>query len=508
MGSVRIFAAAAVSFILALCGDAAAEDGRWTRAETPHFIVYSDLGNRVRASAAQLEHFDAWLRFLLGVHTEPANKLEVYLFGGENGLSLVWPGVSSDVRGFYEATPEQTAAFALYRTSGFGDQTVLFHEYAHHFMLQYFAGAYPKWFVEGFAEFVSTTTFDRNEAYVGASTPARVRQLNQDAWMPLDRMLKGDIRGDDIFRFYAQSWLMTHYVWLDQTKKAAFARYVAALRAGGDPIASFQPAFGETLDQFDTDLRHHLDAGITRYGVPFPQKDEPTITVTALPRSADALLPILARLRRPPTDPDDHDDHDDLTHLAQDAITAAAHYPDNPMAQRVHAWGLLLNGDRTGARAILEPRIGADPNDAEALYLLGKSYLDEAKTGPPEAYLATAARGRPYFARVFHLNPHHAATLYDYSQTFGHPLDEQTLEVLVQAHDLAPQVEEISVYTGIALMEDRRFLEAIPMLASVAYSPHGSHLAKRALQLLDAAQHGQPPPPPAPDTDSDDHHHH
>ena len=109
---------------------------------------------------------------------------------------------------------------------------------------------------------------------------------------------------------------------------------------------------------------------------------------------------------------------------------------------------------------------------------------------------------------MFHLNPHHAATLYDYSQTFGHPLDEQTLEVLVQAHDLAPQVEEISVYTGIALMEDRRFLEAIPMLASVAYSPHGSHLAKRALQLLDAAQHGQPPPPPAPDTDSDDHHHH
>ncbi len=171
MGSVRIFAAAAAAFFCFAVSGAAADDGRWTRAETPHFVVYSDLGNRVRDSALELEHFDAWLRFLLNVHTEPANKLDVYLFGAENGLSEVWPGVGSDVRGFYEATPEQTAAFALYRTSGFGDQTVLFHEYAHHFMLQYFAGAYPKWFVEGFAEFVSTTTFDHNDAYWDPAIP-------------------------------------------------------------------------------------------------------------------------------------------------------------------------------------------------------------------------------------------------------------------------------------------------------------------------------------------------
>ncbi len=72
----------------------------------------------------------------------------------------------------------------------------------------------------------------------------------------------------------------------------------------------------------------------------------------------------------------------------------------------------------------------------------------------------------------------------------------------MQAHDLAPQVEEISLYTGTSLMEDNHFPEAIPMLASVAYSPHGSTLAKRALQLLDAAQHGQQPPPPTPEADT------
>ena len=46
----------------------------------------------------------------------------------------------------------------------FTGQLVLFHEYAHHFMLQYAPAAYPAWYVEGFAEVVSTASFERKGA--------------------------------------------------------------------------------------------------------------------------------------------------------------------------------------------------------------------------------------------------------------------------------------------------------------------------------------------------------
>src|SRR3712207_3311188 len=128
----------------------------WRKAESANFIVYSQSSEaKVREQAALLEDYHQFLRLLTGVTEPPApNKLKVYLVRGVAQLRQV-RNVATGVAGFYTANPAGIAAFADDRAGGWGDrEDVLFHEIAHHFMLQYRPNAYPAWFIEGFAEYV------------------------------------------------------------------------------------------------------------------------------------------------------------------------------------------------------------------------------------------------------------------------------------------------------------------------------------------------------------------
>src|SRR5262249_27179427 len=142
--------------LLALGAGPARAEGAWLRAETPHFVIYSGTTQeRLRDAAAKLESFDAVLRQIVRPIDSPAKgKLEIYLFRDFKTMQIVWPRAGAGVGGFYTTSPDFIGAFALYRFDlGVAAHEILFHEYAHHFMLQHFAGGYPPWFVEGFAEY-------------------------------------------------------------------------------------------------------------------------------------------------------------------------------------------------------------------------------------------------------------------------------------------------------------------------------------------------------------------
>ena len=69
----------------------------------------------------------------------------------------------------------------------FTSDMILFHEYAHHFMLQNYSTVYPPWYVEGFAELLSTTRFERDGSIkVGAFAAHRAYEL---APMPVRTLL-------------------------------------------------------------------------------------------------------------------------------------------------------------------------------------------------------------------------------------------------------------------------------------------------------------------------------
>ena len=122
----------------------------------------------MRNLAVRLSVFDAVLR--LTHPTAPKvqpRKLEVYLVDRQRDLRRVAPWNASTVVGFYKAGATATFAVAYDGSAGMDADEVLFHEYAHAFMLENFPAAYPAWFVEGWAEYFMTTKVTPRTAEVG-----------------------------------------------------------------------------------------------------------------------------------------------------------------------------------------------------------------------------------------------------------------------------------------------------------------------------------------------------
>lgn len=80
-------------------------------------------------------------------------------------------------------------------------------------------------------------------------------------------------------------------------------------------------------------------------------------------------------------------------------------------------------GDIAAARAFLEPYNAANPNDVQALYLLGRTYSREAEEADERdddaARDAARSQARRYYTRAFRIDGNHAPTLYRYAQTFA-----------------------------------------------------------------------------------------
>jgi tetratricopeptide (TPR) repeat protein len=282
----------------------------------------------------------------------------------------------------------------------------------------------------------------------------------------------------------------------------AFGRYLAATQGGADPVDAFEPAFGMSPNLFADELRRYLRRGLQGFVLERPEIAQSEIVVTRMTRAADDLLPYVLQMRRNRRDEDESEARrasrdrtliETVTRLAQD-------HPLDPFAQRARARAALLGKATDEARAILEPVLAANPEDVEALQLLGLSYLVEAREGDEASFTATAAQGRPFLVRAFRVEPNHVPTLYTYAATFSGepgPLADAPLDVLTQAHLLAPQAHEIRLNLGGELIEAGRFDEAIYVLSPAAYAPHNSVLSRQARVMLDAARQGEVPSPEA-----------
>lgn len=482
----------------------ASAQGRWLRAESTHFIVFSrGSEGDLRRSTEELERFDATLRQLTSnARGITANKVEVYLVRNRDELAVVRPGLPPGVLGFYSATPEHIGAFLIDRSEGLDARTVLFHEYAHHFMMQYFADAYPAWFAEGFAEYVSTAELDATRTRLGGYEEARTQPLYDMQWAALADLIdpgRENARRVPSYMFYSQSWIYVHYILSDADRRRALSQYFTAVQSGADRTTAFEEAFGTTADGFRRDVLTYLRRGIALSNYPAAQADL-SVQITRMPQSADDLMLPMARAQRV------SDDTEDREELASRIASIAARYPGDTYAQIARARAELVRNQPAAARPIVEPLVAADANNAEAHYMLGMTYLreSEAEGLSDEARMELLRRARPHFARAFRLNDRHVPTLYYYARTFPQPMEDSTLEVMLRAQELAPQVEEISFNTAVALMRADAHEQAVPILRAVAYNRHGGSLRRHALVTLDAALAGEDPPPPPPEEEEED----
>ncbi|MGE0741644.1 MAG: hypothetical protein AB7O98_09900 [Hyphomonadaceae bacterium] len=489
----QLFAALIAVMTFAFAAPAQAQ-GRWLRAESPGFIVYSTSSERnVRSLVQDLEAFDALLRRLTNATAERSpTKLEIYLFNGPGQFQEAFPGVGSSVRGLYTAGPDLIAAFAIFRDRyGMDAQDILFHEYAHHFMYQHFSNPYPSWYIEGFAEFVATTEFESERIVLGRSSVARASWLFGGSWLPMERMISSaprDLDGEETARFYAQSWLFTHYLFSTPGGMDRFREYVRSLRLGADPQQAFEDGFGVTPQQMQATLREYLQDSPDALALTRPAAvDEATVAVTRLPPSANELLPLASRMRR------GYLSEEAGAELLSRIRSIAGFEPNDPFALLALAQAEATIGDIGRARVLAERRLEANANDTVAHYVMGYTFLRVARDSEGDEALDLYAQARRHFTRAYRADENNFAALYRYAETFsGLDLSDEeasnVTNVLLLAHQLAPQVDEITFYAADVLVSRERYAEAIPLLRMLAFDPHGGDGADRARQRLNAAE--------------------
>ena len=466
----------------------------WLRAETPRFIVYSNGSETgLRNIARDLKSFDALLGRIINAPPSAAStKLEVFLFRSTDQFYETYGAHNTNLDGFYFPAPELVAAISNYRDAQATEaQTTLFHEYTHHFMFAHAPGAYPAWYIEGFAEFASTALFQDNRIVLGRSLSERVSWLNGNQWLPLEQLLVADplqmMSSEEMARFYAQSWLLTHYISLTPGEIEHFHAYLTEFRRGADPVASFQTAFGKSTGEMQTVLRdyaRHAPALALNRPAAVEHTDA---TVTTMPASTDALIALSVRIRRGGIA---ENNRNELAETVRNRVAGAA---QDRFSQMLLARTEATIGDHQRARDLLQPYLAAHADDVEATFLMGLSYFNDAHAADGDARQAALTQARHYFVAAYRLDENYVPALYRYAETFeDQPMTraamENTANVILLAHQLAPQVSSIGFLAAEWLMSLNRAAAAVPILRAIAYDPHGGSGAKQARDLLQQAE--------------------
>lgn len=475
---------------LGLCLIAApqAAQARWLKAETERFAVYSDGGEaELRTFATKLATFDRILRFRHGVDERSSErKLAVYLVRGPQQLQRIAPRIGYGVYGFYRATPRGIVAVAIRDDRGFGADDVLFHEYTHHFMLEYFPVAYPAWLIEGYAEYFSTMQVTPEGVEIGRYNNLRAGLLKQVNWIFLGDLLTrppSDFRGEKIDAYYGQSWLLTHYMMMDDTRVRQLDTAVRAMAEGKPAVAALEAATGKRVGVLNEELRQYFRGKLLYRRMKNPLFDEAPMTVVELPPSADQFLLEWVSLSGPMT-------NNDGRALLRTVSSRAKGFQDDQLADLTTARAELRFGDLDDAEAILARRLKNHPKEAESLWLMGEVQLargDRDKSRQAEFYKAA----RPYLAQAFAADGSDFRVLYSYARSrsleAGYP-DENTLNSILLALQLAPSVDALRLAAGEGLLERAQKAEAIAVLTPLANSPHSAARRARAAALIAAAK--------------------
>lgn len=479
----------ALFLALSLAVPAAARD--WLRADTPGFIIYSDgYPQETERWARKIEAFDALLRQrYVPRATGNGARLTIYLLADQQSVARLVG--QEHLTGFYSTTSEGSFAIATRKPAYYKDQLSgqmsIFHEYAHHFMYRHFPAAYPAWYREGFAEYVSTVTFDMDWNWAFA-LPAghRERQLRKDP-LPIGTILfsnVGDFKPKHRARFYAWSWLLVHMLESRPDRTAELHDYLDRFGNGAGPREAAR-AFGD-LGALQRDLQAYAETQLS-----FEKSSEPLvmtadIRVTALDPLQSQLveLDLARKVKRDP-----EGTRDALRSLAQAYPASADVQFELALIERDIAKS-QQDGDFTLAEAAADRALAANPHHVRANVLWAELAIRRL-TGNPAATPADWAGVRARLADAIHHDPDDQLALMTLFRSYlaeGKRPPDLAFAAIRKAFALEPESTQIRLAYAYALAFRGQFKQAQDIARVLAYDPHASDVGSKALARLQALE--------------------
>jgi tetratricopeptide (TPR) repeat protein len=486
---------------------ASSASAQWRAYQTPHFVIYSEAElARVDELATRLESYDKLMRMATGTDEDDPVKVRIYEVEDMDAVEHALGETDSGIAGFYDSnslgpylvTPRKTTNSVRY----FTPELVLQHEYAHHFMLQYFPAIYPGWYVEGFAELVGSS-MPMADGRIGYGMPAKHRgnQILND-WVPLQELMtKEKVVNLDT---YGEGWAVTHFLTFDKDRSKQLRAYLAALGAGKSR-ADAATVFGD-LGKLNSDARRYVGAGSFPYK---PVKVEISLPVLKGSRALSAaeaeLIPEVIAFR-----------DDDLKAIRSSSVRAreerlrlanlkrirdiVARYPNDPAALHLLAVAERTSGNRTEALAAANRLVAVDPAHRGGMVEKSLALSATVATLSGAAKAAAVRDARALAVRANKADPNDPLPLLAYYQSFnlaGEQPTDTAVQGLMQAVQSLPSDTIARQLLVDRFAADRNWQAAIAVLQPIANSPHDSPqrtAAREQMERLQAKLAGTPPP--------------
>ncbi len=492
--------------VLALSATTAHAD--WSEASSDHFIIYSDQSEKsLRPFAERLELFHAMMAQVLRKEPpkpSPSNRVTIYVVSSETEVQNLIKARNSIVSGIYRARAGATVALVPQLRHARSDldlapETILYHEYAHHFMAGITARAYPRWFVEGFAEFFSGVRFRSGKVNLGMPANHRLLELEFSTHLPIRELLSyaGNSREPKsrYDAFYGDSWALFHFLQFAPERAGQLGRYQALLGQGQSALGAAQGAFGD-LDQLDKEVLLYWKRGYMNHVV----IEQSTLKIGSI--GVSKVSPGLAAMMSIAIRSELGLSKEEAASLLADAQHVAARFPEDAEVLTVLAAVELAAGNDDAAIATADRAIAISPDRVDAQLQKGFALFQKVESGalPKESW----AWVRSQFAKANTIEHDHPIPLIEFYRSYlvqGAQPTKNAIDGLAWAMQLAPFDPSVRWMVSQELIADGRLADAAEVLAPLAYSPHRNELTDQALKALQEVQariaREQAPPDPA-----------
>jgi tetratricopeptide (TPR) repeat protein len=418
--------------LLAAAAPLAAAEERWIEIRSPHFQVVANTGTGpARRIAQRLEKFRAAVdRVVPGHQRGSTAPITVLFFKDASALAPMYPLYDRKRRpiGGLFASGEDRSYIAVALKADETLETV-FHEYTH-LLLARLETPLPLWLGEGLAELYSNAEVREREVVVGRPLRAHVRLLKDRGLLPLDTLFATTQQSpqyNDSLRqdhFYAQSWALAHYLFIESGRGQAVLDELAAGRSSAEAVSR---ALARPVERIQRELATYVG----RLAYPVMRQPVEAVAAEGLAQSPVALHEALFYRG------------DCLAHLGriEDARPflekALALSPSFAAPHRSLGLAHVHTRDFATAARWLAAAIARDPRDGYARYLHAMAVIREAGDafGP-----AAAASLREDLQVATELMPHlpEAWQLRAYVDSVLGRTDDDAVHALRRALELSP----------------------------------------------------------------------
>ncbi|MEJ1961884.1 MAG: hypothetical protein WDO56_10225 [Gammaproteobacteria bacterium] len=360
-----------------------AADRPWRMVITPQYRLLSQLSDG--ETNGWMRNFDQFILStsdVLQIDVKALPPLTVVIFDRDKDYTpykLRRPdGQIADVSGQFVRRPTWGMIGMAHDKDSAELRHTLQHE-ATHWLMSADQARQPAWFAEGIAEMLAT--FERHGGKVDWARPimSRLQLLRDSGTIPLAQFLTEPSaifdRDDRTDRFYAQSWLFTHFLMLskDSSRRQLLFKFLQTFRTESGE-ATVNAVFGPALKEVEHDFTLYVGQATYTYMIlpvkPAPEPPPPQPAPPALVEASLGFLALGAGI-------------DDLARTH--AEKAIALDPKDPDGHAVLAYLALQNGDFNRAAVHAEDALERGSRDSELYMLLGDSYMRGENARKPDA---------------------------------------------------------------------------------------------------------------------------